>query len=165
MGQIDNRQLRWGIVLGAVTFGLMLISYNVGFDKGKEQLDDDESKEDILAEDVEINSREVYITVQNECDTFETKRDNVREYCLKYQEEESAFTVLERLAANDEAFTFEYDEFDFGVFVTGINGYQVEENVEFWAFYINDESSMVGSSEYIVSEGDELGFVVEEITM
>jgi len=165
MGQLDKQQLSWGIVLGIITFGLMMISYNVGLDKGKEQEGNSNSDDNVLSENIEVNPKEVYIDILNNCDEFLSERPDIKEYCISYQNEESAFTAMERLAEENDTFSFEYSDSDFGIFITGVNEYTAEVSTEFWSFLINDEMSIVGVSDYVVVDGDTLGFIVEELEM
>ncbi|NCN06691.1 MAG: DUF4430 domain-containing protein [Candidatus Pacebacteria bacterium] len=57
----------------------------------------------------------------------------------------------------------EYEEFDFGVMVTGINGVVVDEK-HYWALYVNDEYATAGASETILKTGDTMKWVYEEIS-
>lgn len=44
-------------------------------------------------------------------------------------------------------------------FVTGIGGHEANpDNNEFWAFYVNGESSMLGVGSVVIEEGDEISF-------
>lgn len=52
---------------------------------------------------------------------------------------------------------------DFGEFVTGIGDVDAEENVNFWAFYVNGEQAQVGAGTYETMEGDQIEWRLEEI--
>jgi len=49
--------------------------------------------------------------------------------------------------------------------VTSVNNYLPDVSKEFWSFKINGELSMVGVSDYMVQEGDELGFMTDTVEM
>ena len=46
-----------------------------------------------------------------------------------------------------------YDEYDFGIFITEINGVASTES-HFWALYVNGESSLVGATNVVLETGD-----------
>jgi len=160
-GGIDKDQLLWGVIAGIITVGLMSISYYVGMKKGGEE-------EEVLGEIVaEIEEKEVYIALKSDCSEYKEEDSieggkEIKKFCVEYKEGESAFGVLKRLDRESEDFSFSYDESDLGVFITSINNYHPDITSKFWAFLINGEMSIVGVSDYIVREGDELGFRVEE---
>lgn len=163
MGQLDKRQLLWGTILGIVTFTLMVVSYNLGSRHGEERASEKESSEEILSEITEINQDEVYIYIEEGCSDFNSKRTDVREYCVEYKDEESAFDIMKRLGEESDEFNFEYNDSEFGVFITGINGREAKEDEEFWSFLVNEEMSTVGVSGYSIKLNDNLGFKIEEI--
>jgi len=74
----------------------------------------------------------------------------------------SAFDLLEEASTNSE-FTFGYNESEFGVFVTSVNGYEPDINTEYWKFVVNDESAQVGVADYVLNEGDWVRFEIESI--
>lgn len=161
---VDRQQIVWGAIVGVITVGLMAVSYYVGIKRGEE-------KEDVLGEESvqEIQEREVYIAVRSDCSDYEETSKvkdgkEVRKYCVNYQEE-SAFAVMKRLVDEDTEFSFDYDESDFGAFITSINNYHPDIASRFWAFLVNGEVSLVGVSDYMVIDGDELGFRVEEVEL
>ncbi|MBN1331707.1 DUF4430 domain-containing protein [Candidatus Dojkabacteria bacterium] len=82
-------------------------------------------------------------------------------YQASVQEGQSAFDALNNLTANSD-FTFEYDEYDFGVMISSIGGVTPASN-QFWKFQINGEDAPVGVSDYELKEGDSLKFVIDEI--
>ncbi|MBN2016497.1 DUF4430 domain-containing protein [Candidatus Dojkabacteria bacterium] len=161
MGKLDKKQLLWGAVAGAITVLLMLVTYVVGIEKGKET--------SVLSESQNqgnyIDDKEVYIAVRSDCTDYDlrTEEDHMRKYCLNYIDGETAFSTLARLDQDSEEFSFDYDESDFGVFITSINNYHPDVKSKFWAFLVNGEMSMVGVSDHLVQDGDELGFRVEEV--
>jgi hypothetical protein len=56
----------------------------------------------------------------------------------------------------------EYDQYDFGVFVTSING-QENNNDYFWAIYINGELAQQASDQIELEVGDQVEWRWEEI--
>lgn len=166
MGQeIDRKQLLWGVVAGIITVGLMGFSYYVGINRGEER-----KEEGVLGEatEQEITEREVYIATRTDCSDYKTGTEvedgkEVRKYCVTFGEGKSAFDVMKSLQEEGEDFSFSYEESDFGAFITSINNYHPDIADRFWAFLINGEMSMMGVSDYEVSDGDELGFRVEEV--
>ena len=91
------------------------------------------------------------------------ENSNTKSYSVAYQEGISALESLKQLQREDISFTFTYSEYDFGAFVTGINGYWPDTKVSFWEFKVNNESAQVGVSDYIVKPTDTLDFVVTKI--
>lgn len=75
-----------------------------------------------------------------------------------YIDGESAFSFLERTAKENSDFTFEYEEFSLGMFITTINGVKADSNSEFWSFKINGNDASVGVSDYILKNGDVISF-------
>lgn len=63
--------------------------------------------------------------------------------------------------ANQEL-DLETKEYDFGVFIVGVNG-KVADNEHFWAIYLNGESSNVGISEIELEAGDTIELKYEAI--
>jgi hypothetical protein len=165
MGQsIDRKQLLWGVVAGVITVVLMVASYFVGLKRGEE------GEEEILGGTTEqgIEDREIVIAIRTDCSGYETgttmeEGKEVRKYCVIYEEGKNAFDVMKKLSEENENFSFDYEESDFGVFITSINNYHPDVADRFWAFVVNGEMSMVGVSEYEVIAGDNLGFKVEEV--
>jgi len=167
MGQsIDRKQLLWGVVIGVITVGLMVISYYIGLGRGEE------NKDDVLGESGEqmIEESEVYVAVRADCSDYEEgsfleNGKKLEKYCVLHEEDKNAFDVLKKLADEDEDFSFDYDESEFGVFINSLNNYHPDIESRFWAFYVNGEMSIVGVSDYMVNKGDELGFRVEEVEL
>lgn len=81
---------------------------------------------------------------------------------LDYQANETAFQFLERIQAQRETFTFTYQQFDFGVFLTGINNQQADLQTEFWEFSVNGQPSATGISDYQLQSGDRISFKLVE---
>ena len=163
MGKLDTKQLIWGVIIGIITFGLMGVSYKIGINKGKEQ--------EVLgeeAESVEMSEREVQISFLSNCESEEqgVKLEEGKElysYCLNYEGEKSAYDYLKLLDQGSEEFSFDYDESDFGVFITSVNNYHPDVKSKFWAFLVNGEMSMVGVADYVINEGDTVVLRIEEV--
>jgi hypothetical protein len=84
-----------------------------------------------------------------------------QQYTIAFIEDEIAFELLQRLDEENSEFSFAYDEFDFGVCVTEINGLIADDTKEFWSFEVNGEASEVGVSDHIVQSDDTLSFTIE----
>jgi len=65
---------------------------------------------------------------------------------------ETAFSLLKKAAAQN-GFSLDYQQYDFGVFVTAIGGIVPAGN-QYWAFYFNGQYSMVGASDQPIASGD-----------
>ncbi|NCN82460.1 MAG: DUF4430 domain-containing protein [Candidatus Pacebacteria bacterium] len=62
-----------------------------------------------------------------------------------------------------ESAQVEYQEFDFGVMVTSINGVAADEK-HYWGLYVNDEYATAGASETVLKTGDTMKWIYEEIS-
>lgn len=68
----------------------------------------------------------------------------------------TALALLKQIGqAND--LTIVTKQYDFGELVTAIGGTAASNN-DFWLFTINGESASVGAGEYVVKNGDTIGF-------
>ncbi|MCK0472406.1 DUF4430 domain-containing protein [Halalkalibacter sp. APA_J-10(15)] len=70
----------------------------------------------------------------------------------------TAFDLIKVVIGKDN---LEYDVYDFGNFITGINGLKAEYP-DYWSLVVNDESSQVGASDYVLTNGDLISFVFIE---
>lgn len=87
----------------------------------------------------------------------ELDREVVTSYILIATEDgQSPFSLL--LASED----VEYDQYDFGVFVTSINNQQSDPNY-YWALYINEEYAQSASDQIELERGDQVEWRWEEI--
>jgi hypothetical protein len=57
------------------------------------------------------------------------------------------------------------DSFDFGEFVTSINGNVATDGENFWAFYVNGVQADVGADSYVAEEGDNIEWRLEDIEL
>lgn len=55
-----------------------------------------------------------------------------------------------------------FQEYDFGIFIEGINGLKGDQN-NFWAIYLNGEKSLSGIGDIVLNEGDLIEFRYEAI--
>lgn len=55
-----------------------------------------------------------------------------------------------------------YDEYDFGVMVTSINGMAVDDD-HYWALYVNGEYASAGADQTVLATGDTMRWVYETI--
>ncbi len=84
-------------------------------------------------------------------------------YDLKVNEGENLFDVMNRLAETSEYFSFEYDAYDFGVMITGINNFIPDPNISFWKLIVNGEDAQTGVKDIKVKNGDSFEFKTEVI--
>jgi len=68
---------------------------------------------------------------------------------------------LEQLDQRRDDISFSYREFDFGSFVTGINGVEADPNSEYWELLVNDVPSGTGISDLQISPGDTVRFTLQ----
>lgn len=163
--KVDPKQFRWGIIAGVITVVLMAISYNIGYGRGEEGKVLGETE---VQEEAEI--REVQIEVKENCQdlTFEEIREGkkeIKKYCLDFSKGENVFNAMKRLDEKEEEFSFDFEVSDFGVFITSINNFHPDVDSKFWAFYVNDEMSMVGVKDYKIEKDDLISFKLEEIEL
>jgi hypothetical protein len=98
------------------------------------------------------------VTTENvEQDLSLTISDNGRELSYNGVVGQTPLETLRQLAE------IETQEFDFGEFVTSINGVAADPATEFWSYYINGEVAQVGSSEYVAEQGDRFEWRIEEL--
>jgi hypothetical protein len=115
---------------------------------------------------VDIDPMEVNFIISSNCHEVDLESmfdKTVKAYCSDFSEGKSAFDVLREIDEQQEDFSFSYDEYDFGIFISSLNHYHPDTLEQFWAFYVNDEMSMVGVSDYLVLDGDKLTFAVEDV--
>lgn len=87
------------------------------------------------------------------------KIENVGTYKVEISSNDTAFLILKR-AASQNGFSISYDTYDFGVFVTSINGIKAND-AQFWAFYYNGAFSNVGASDQKVSQDDVISWKLQ----
>lgn len=87
------------------------------------------------------------------------KIENIGTFKVEIQAGDSAFSILKR-AASQNGFGLVYDTYDFGVFVTSINGTKAS-NSQFWAFYYNGAFSNVGASDQKISQDDVISWKLQ----
>ncbi|MDD3647018.1 MAG: DUF4430 domain-containing protein [Candidatus Dojkabacteria bacterium] len=163
LGKIDFKQLRWGILAGVITVGFMALSYKVGYDrKSCNELDllDNQT--------AEVTDWEVNIYVKKDCTDFvegvgvENGKE-ISSFCITFEKGKTAFDYMKKLAEESEEFSFDYQESDFGIFVSSVNNYHPDVKTKFWAFLVNGEMSMVGVGDYKVVPGDRLTLELEDV--
>lgn len=62
-----------------------------------------------------------------------------------------------------ESAQVEYQEFDFGVMITSINGVAADEK-HYWGLYVNDKYATASASETVLKTGDTMKWIYEEIS-
>lgn len=70
----------------------------------------------------------------------------------------SVFDALTDYAAQNPDFGLGYKEYSFGKFITKLAGIEADTAKEFWKFSINGQESSIGTSEYIIKQGDIIQF-------
>lgn len=81
----------------------------------------------------------------------------MQEYSFTAEEDgQTAFDIFE------SNLDLEYTEYDFGVFVEGVNGINGDEE-NYWAFYLNDTYAEKGIKQTIVIKGDIVSLKYEEV--
>lgn len=86
-----------------------------------------------------------------------TQEQTVQEFEFTALEENiSAFDLTQQSA------TVEAQEYEFGTFITSINGVVPPEG-SFWALYLNNEKAQTGASELILKAGDVITWKIESI--
>lgn len=78
---------------------------------------------------------------------------------LSYQGQEG-IDVLTTLKSLTDVQT---NSFDFGEFVTSINGVTADSSKEYWSLLINDKPSEVGAGAYIAKNGDVIKWQLENL--
>ncbi|MBU0976270.1 MAG: DUF4430 domain-containing protein [Patescibacteria group bacterium] len=161
--KLDLGQLKWGLLAGIITVGLMVISYKIGYDR--KTCDDSVLGEQQKAE---VTDWEVNISVRKDCIDFDSEvvtqgQKEVRNYCLGFEKGKTAFEYMKMLDERSDKFSFDYEESDFGVFVSSVNNYHPDVKTKFWAFLVNGEMSMVGVGDYKAAAGDKLTLQVENV--
>ena len=74
---------------------------------------------------------------------------------------ESGQTALELF---DRHLELEYTEYDFGVFITSVNGLESTDSY-YWAIYLNQEYAQQGADQLLLEPGDSVSIVYEEISL
>lgn len=78
-----------------------------------------------------------------------------------YSENSTPFSLLEE-ATTDHSIEIKTTKYDFGIFVNSINGVEGNDQM-FWKYYVNDEEGTVASDNFILSPGDQVKWVYEEV--
>lgn len=91
----------------------------------------------------------------------ETSQDSSQINTINYQGVEGQ-SALDLLKASH---TVESTTYDFGDFVTSIDGQASDGTTNFWAFYVNGEQSQVGASDYQTKNGDVIEWRLETIQL
>ncbi len=88
-------------------------------------------------------------------------------YRLNFTEGENVYEVLNRAMAENQDLQIIFDDFEIdgqtAFFITTSNGYDPSTESKFWSFYVNDEQSQVGISDYKPKAEDKISFKVEVI--
>lgn len=81
------------------------------------------------------------------------------EYSYSIESSDKLINIIEAIDEENEDFSIEYKEFDFGKMVETINGYTAQGN-EFWNIKVNGEDAQVGISDLVVNRGDSVEFSI-----
>ncbi|WP_158318433.1 DUF4430 domain-containing protein [Alkalihalobacillus hemicellulosilyticus] len=80
------------------------------------------------------------------------------DYSFGFIEGATAFDLVKVVVGHDN---LEYDVYDIGNFITGINGLTAEYP-DYWSLVVNGESAQVGASDYLLTNEDLISFVFIE---
>jgi len=86
--------------------------------------------------------------IRNDLEVVEVVSEELQLISLTSPEDDT--NAWDLLLASHEVL---YQEYDFGVFIEEINGLRGDQD-NFWAIYVNDESSLVGIQDIMLNEGD-----------
>jgi len=78
--------------------------------------------------------------------------NNKLEKKLNFEQGQTAFSVLEK-TAQTESLELETQQYDFGILVKSIKGYENSTDLA-WIYFINGESGSLASNKYQLKEGD-----------
>jgi len=85
------------------------------------------------------------------------EQETQKEYSFIAEENgQTAFAVLEKNLELD------YKDYDFGVFIEGINGLKADKDY-YWAFYVNGEYAEKGSKQTVLQKDDIVTMKYEEV--
>jgi hypothetical protein len=73
-------------------------------------------------------------------------------YILNTEEGQTAFSLLEKAEKLDEI-VIETTEYEFGIFVDSINGFESSEDLA-WIYFVNGQSGNVAADQYFLNPGD-----------
>lgn len=89
---------------------------------------------------------------------FEYPEENDFIRSLNVGEDKNTYSILVQIS-DENNIPLNLGYFDgLGYYINAINNIYPDPNSEFWSFFVNEESSLVGISDYIPSENDELLF-------
>ncbi len=131
------------IVIGIVAFGFLFYSYNQHSDLKK----DFASLFGTIGEIRQTNPFQL-----------STSNNSVIEH-YEFTADKAGQTPFSLLTSNAEV---EYDQHDFGVFVTAINQQQSSADY-YWALYVNDEYAQVASDKIELKIGDKVEWRWEQV--
>ncbi|MCA9381941.1 DUF4430 domain-containing protein [Candidatus Dojkabacteria bacterium] len=95
----------------------------------------------------------------DEVTASEPKQNVITEKRLDIYATEDGQNALELLKSSA---VVEYDEFQFGAFVTTINNLKADSE-HYWAFYVNGEYAEKGIDSTTLNKGDEISLVYEAL--
>lgn len=91
----------------------------------------------------------------------ETSQDSSQIQTITYEGVEGQ-TALALLIGSHEV---ESTMYEFGEFVTSIDGQAADGATNFWAFYVNGQQASVGAGDYITQPGDVIEWRLETIQL
>lgn len=89
----------------------------------------------------------------------ESSTDDSDNLVLSYKAEKDGQTPF--LLLNENA-KVEYDQYEFGAFITSING-KASTSEFYWALYVNDEYAQEASDKIVLKVGDQVEWKWEEV--
>jgi len=165
MKDLKSNGLLFGLLIGIFFIIIIFSAYKIGYDNGYKKAEDRLSIE--TTETIEFNKQHVYFKVSENCERVEDVQkmdndENARFYCLTYEDGKTAFEYLSKLK-EESSFDFKYNEFEFGVMISEVNGLAPVEGSEFWSMLVNDQMSMEGVSTLKLNLDDVLLLKIEKI--
>lgn len=103
---------------------------------------------------VQKNKIQTNATNQN----FSNQEDNASTIAYDGQDGKDALTLLK------EKYSIESTQSDFGAFVSSINGIKAEDNINFWALYVNDVMATQAADKTITKTTDKIEWRLDPIT-
>jgi hypothetical protein len=78
--------------------------------------------------------------------------ENKKSYVHQFSENETAFSILKDTAETNNI-PLETEQYDFGVFVKSINGYE-NSTSKAWIYFVNGQSGQVAADKHTLKPGD-----------
>ncbi len=128
------------ILIGVVILAVVIIGLSFYQDN------EDDKNETTNLSNEEVKELSVIATIDN--------GSTQKSYDKKLSSGTTALGVI-NLVAEEDGIVLDTTEYDFGILIDSIDGVGEDVNDgKYWSFYVNDEMSMVGLSDYVVMDND-----------